>query len=611
MTLLNEFKGIQTYHDGLVVSDYKNVFPLGSSVIDRLGEKIVSIDPNTDSSIHYTPRGYFVDSQNNIYIVVLNKIYRFKYDISKTNDLASIDDTGADYIDGKMSAHYITKYKPGTNDIQDAIELKNTSSVCTFCESSTKPSQVYMCDGSYVYWWNNEETNEQRGAFVADVLPSPTALPKNDETIANADKFCVYDSLDGVNSDETYGYINMKEHYINSICWFNNRLTGVEESTNTVWMTATDPGQFLRYYDYADTTYTLSDDDTDIETSYTTSIKSPYQIYTDGGSTSSYNNQLWTFYVSSTTGSDRLRQVVPFGGRLYFMNTNSIEVWAATTSEQAPITITTQNTIHFGGRFGTVLNNLLYIVANGQTGVTFIAAIDSSGGMKRISNPEIEQRLGDDINSLSVMRQRDEVFVVVGQAASDFPYSGNNYAVTKQGYWFRWSNEFHSEDNEHAIASLIGDLAISSKGNIIKFTDETRTLDNGLPIARKIRDWFCTFTGRKIIRAVEVIGDAGKRLGTTYMDVDSAPNNYLHNGVSNGSDSSGINDRRHDGIYCAVTFNRGNSFTPRRYRKMGPSNTNDFVLIWRNLGSGNSFALEFGTSANYKLQIYQISIDIQ
>src|SRR5574344_662899 len=119
---------------------------------------------------------------------------------------------------------------------------------------------------------------------------------------------------------------------------------------------------------------------------------------------------------------------------------------------------------------------------------------------------------------------------------------------------------------------------------------------------RSIRDWFLTFTGRKIVRSVEVLMDAGKKIGTG-----------LNPATTKGSTGNAYtpDDREQDQMWCSGSFDRANSFGPRRMRNLGRSDNNAFVVIWRNLGSGNNFAIEFGTSANYRFQIYQVDIQVQ
>jgi hypothetical protein len=64
-------------------------------------------------------------------------------------------------------------------------------------------------------------------------------------------------------------------------------------------------------------------------------------------------------------------------------------------------------------------------------------------------------------------------------------------------------------------------------------------------------------------------------------------------------------------IYLKVSLNRGMSFSQPHYRKLGLSGQNNKVVEWRNLGSSNSLLVEFGTSAEYVLQIYDVKIDLQ
>ena len=150
--------------------------------------------------------------------------------------------------------------------------------------------------------------------------------------------------------------------------------------------------------------------------------------------------------------------------------------------------------------------------------------------------------------------------------------------------------------------SIIDDIAVSNRGSVIQFLPDKRTLDSGFPITRSIRDWFLTFTGRKIVRSVEVLMDAGKKIGT-----------LLNPATTKGSTGKTYtpDDREQDRMWCSVSFDRANSFGPRRMRNLGRSDNNAFVVIWRNLGSGNNFAIEFGTSANYRFQIYQVDIQVQ
>ena len=811
MALFNEFKGIQQYHDGMAVSDYRNLFPMGTTVLDRLGEHVL----DSKDGLY---RGKFVDSLGNIYVVVDNYVNVYTY------------------VSGVLASKGRVTVRSG-ND----LVLLNTIARCTFCESSTKPSQVYMCDGKYVYWWNTTAQADSlvQTAMQADVLINPGVLPvymkqlvtesyvmtlqqtvfdlqnkmydlkksrdeqkaiwdseqraldlsttgkyanRTGDKFANSltveqcaealngyimsglkaqgyspkserlfyadqsviatgdmffggthttvyykyggqpvssipigdlfqylvdaenllktevfkfddsveDGYCdilpglqnigigidvympwveVYnpgytaesvaeseknlktardlyntyagqydilaaqlataketlsknksaydngDRLTAIQSNiDVYAYVSGQDHTrydnlgvgydfshmanVDSVLWFNNRLVSVQGEKNTVWISATDPGQFFRtsgdmitddsgltYYTLPNAMFTSNDSDT-----------------TDAENTVTAQNMLWTFWVSSSNGADRLRQVVGFGGNLYFLNQNTIEPWSATNIEDNPIQNTAQNIIHFGGRGAVVFDNELYIVANDQMNNVFIAKISGSQ-LSRVSNPEIERRLPKSITGLSLITNRADTFVLVHNdkyfSQKYWPYSGEAYAVTQQSYWFRWENPV---SEEYAVESIIDDIAVSNRGSVIQFLPDKRTLDSGFPITRSIRDWFLTFTGRKIVRSVEVLMDAGKKIGT-----------LLNPATTKGSTGKAYtpDDREQDQMWCSVSFDRANSFGPRRMRNLGRSDNNAFVVIWRNLGSGNNFAIEFGTSANYRFQIYQVDIQVQ
>ena len=70
-----DFKGISEFHDGLAVSDYLNMIPLGATCVDRVGDKLV-VNPPT--GLKFEVRGIFVDSHNNIYIAYGPSLYRYQ-----------------------------------------------------------------------------------------------------------------------------------------------------------------------------------------------------------------------------------------------------------------------------------------------------------------------------------------------------------------------------------------------------------------------------------------------------------------------------------------------------------------------------------------------------
>ena len=73
----DKFNGITEYHDGLVTTDYVNMFPFGTTCVDRLGDRIESFPYWNDGE---NVRGCFIDSLDNVYIAMNTFIQRWKYD---------------------------------------------------------------------------------------------------------------------------------------------------------------------------------------------------------------------------------------------------------------------------------------------------------------------------------------------------------------------------------------------------------------------------------------------------------------------------------------------------------------------------------------------------
>lgn len=680
MAEISQFNGIQTYHEGMAVSDWVNVFPLKTVALDRLGE--VLVDSNSGQV-----RGHFKDSHGNIYLVI--------------NDVVCIYN-GWDSVNKVIGTKALLMARNG-----EVFHTLDKTDKVTFCESSTKPSQVYMCDGMYVYWWNTEPSNNEEMdklapwtlPFVVNMFYMPGMKPKYVRQVYNVDdidpdiklmsqkdipipyegfaplvfekrivvsdegKFrretdeefaarkeaarkigeersaAYYAKWNKVIEENNAKYSRLKQHQIedswemiqaeldpydykvhpekytpelnsvwsrigwnfedmveiNQIAWFNNKLVGVQTDKNTVWMTATDPGMFYRYSSHKTLYLPMPDGSETVVQEYPVLATSQQPYWSNDSDTTvetngvTANDRVWTYWVSSTNGSDKLREVVSFAGNLYFLNTASIEVWTATGIEDNPIASSTQSIIHFGGKAGLVVDNELYLVCNNQVGAQFISKIHAGGGIERVSTAEIEQRLPHDIEELCLIRQRNHTFVAVQTSTVEGFYKHDVYAVTSYGTWFRWVNP---EQADFAVASIIDDLAVTRFGSLVRFDDESRSLLSNYPIARRIRDWFVNFTQRRILREVSLVLDTGKKVLNP---------KYKHN----------LDPSIQEGIYCAVSFDRGAHFSPRRFRRWGQYGTNDRVIVWRNLGSGNSICIEVGSSAMYKLQLYSVVITPQ
>ena len=150
------------------------------------------------------------------------------------------------------------------------------------------------------------------------------------------------------------------------------------------------------------------------------------------------------------------------------------------------------------------------------------------------------------------------------------------------GRWWRWETP---EGAEYSIVtSLAGSFAVTNRCSIAKFDKDSRT-SGGKPIQRAIRDGFTMLPKRSIIRKIELVADTGRTDGQWHEDREMA-------------------------VYCAVSVNRGLSFSQRRYRTMGRDGRNDKTIEWRNMGSCNSVLVEIGTSSPHKLQVYDILINV-
>lgn len=512
---MGKFNGIDTFHDGLAVSDYVNMIPLGDTCIDRIGETLVSEHVSSESNI----RGWFVDSAKRLYIVVGSKIHTFEF-YQKSYQYEGT-------LQGRVNGEHVNDFL-----------LMNTSGDVTFAESSIKPSTVYLCDGQFIYKWKSGDYLD----IEVSMMFSPGVVPTAGVTDAKfADQYYAIANTDSTKLD------TRNIAYIDSIDWFDNKLVGVQKSKNTVWLTCTDPEQFGR--------------DTSLD---------PW-----GSSGEGY--ELWNNWYASTNSADKLNTAKAFNGQLYLLNDNSIEIWSRTGNENAPLQSNTMQVIHHGARKPLVLGDFMYVIANDTVGQEYIGVIQG-GQFKKISSIEIDHRMNGPIDIVP-LSLRGETYVMVRDG------SGLDGFVFTEGRWWRWVHP--SEDDDGVIASIVYDFAITQHGRIIMFNDESRETFLGSGIPRYIRDSFDTWHERKLFRKVAVCLDSGR---TTTHDADE--------------------DLKRQ-IYIRLSTNRGLSFGKYYYRMLGKSGINNKVVEWLGLGSGNSMLLEIGTSACYKLQLYDIKIVVQ
>lgn len=571
--IIKEFAGIRSFHDGMSVSDYTNMIPLEASCIDRLGEQLVVERGDTNQKIVQT----FVDSQRNVYIATSKSIIRLMY---RGNN---------EWVVRPIEAAW-----GGQFNYIDA-ESRTIENV-TFCESTTKPSQVFMCDGKYVYYWNTvalttpevtaeiqaeyptQDFYKRTQAFVTSVLPLGDFEGFNQGVSYN-----VYDLRD---EDATTGYrygwfpmlyngtwnpflSNYKGSLWNcsSITWYENRLVVVTKDTNTVRLSKIRPDRWL--------IPTQSEMD---------SRWLPLQIFWNDEKGKAQYNFVPHAYIS-TASSALLQDAVAFAGQLYFLNDTSIEAWTNTYNEDAPIQQNTMSTIHFGGRSPCIVADKMYLICKDNWHNDFIAVISQGGAIQRISNDEIERRIAGRASIIRPLAVRDNSFIVV--YCSD-GYSGidltRGLSVTREGKWWTYDNRY-IKDHTFAVWSVVTvngqQFDVGNHGEFIKQDSNSRRHVDGSAILRFVRGCFTQLPVRGIVREIEIVCDTG-------ISFDNARGK----------------------MYARVSFDRGLSFGPYLYRTLGTPGKNDRCVIWRNCGSGNSFLLEFGTSDNVRFQLYQIDLEI-
>lgn len=544
---ISNFEGIQQYHDGRPVADYCNMIPLGTSVIDRYGELEACYDDdlsNTDVVLET-----FVDSDRNLYVARGHSLQRYQF-------------SGDKFLRIEM------------------MTSENLWTNATFCESSTKPGQVYFCNGRDVYYWNIQSIDvavdtgyENRVAaftpFKIPLFKDLDSLRIDGYTVADYIKDYGYTTNDDITATrygwwpET-GYTGGDPMSVWSIAWFDNRLVLVERVNNTVWLSAVDPSRFLKPALMTGNGYGVP--------------MYPWQIMSSEEPNRAINAFMPNYYAS-TASAATLQDVVTFAGQLYFLNDLTIEVWSATGNDSNPIQHNSQNTLYYGGKSPVIIDDTLYLICRGAIHNDFIAAINQAGNITHVSNLEIERRFGGGAYRLRPLAVRDQSMVV---AYTDDSYS-EGYAVTRENRWWRYWNG----KAQGCIWSIINynglQIGITKYGRLVQADESSRTTVGHEPILRSICGGFMQLASRKILREVEVVCDTG-----IYMDARSERGK----------------------LYLRVSFDRGAHFGPYLYRSMGANQNNDRVMLWRNCGSGNSILLDFGTADDVRFQVYGLRFEL-
>lgn len=567
---VKEFAGIRSFHDGIAVSDYVNMIPLENSCIDRYGEK------QTPARINIQPGERvvqtFVDSKKNVYVATNRRVCRFTHN-------------GVDWRRWPLHTAWSASYDAEFIDY-NSRDIREVS----FCESSTVPSQVFVCDGKYVYYWNTEnllpetvissfteqEYKSRTTRFVMNLLPIGDFTSYRRSSEYNIEWA---DSTPGSESGYGYGWwpklydgtwTPMTENYvgglydISSITWYENRLVCAQKSKNTVHLSVIRPDRW-------------------IIPSWVDSLAKyiPYQIYREDDS------YVFTPHAYiSTASSAVLQDVVAFAGQLYFLNDTSIEIWTNTFTEDAPIQHNTMSTLHYGGRSPCIVADTLYLICKDSYHNDFIAAIGQGGSIQKISNDEVERRIAGHGLIIRPLAVRDNSLIVIYNSNDrGLPDLKTGLSVTKTGKWWTYENRYIN-DHDFAVWSIMcmdgRQFDVSIYGELIEQDPNSRLHIDGTPILRYIRGLFTQLPGRVIVREVEVVCDTG----VSY-------------------------DLQRGRMYLRMSFDRGLSFGQYLYRSLGSPGKNDRQMIWRNCGSGNSFLVEFGTSDNVRFQLYEIDFNLQ
>lgn len=438
---MGKFNGIVEYHDGIAVSEYMNMLPMGEICLDRVGDKLKLKLPSTFQKKF---RGCFKDSEDNIYIVAGQTLYR-----------------SALGTDGQYGA--LAPMQCWKNGATTELVLRTGGNV-SFCESSIKPTVVFLCDGTYIYMWNTTSGTGSRAPYIVNGEYLPGMEIVNYGSVQP-------NVLDFIDNDAS-NLMEVAEDGIShaaSICWFDNKLVMRASERNTVWISKTDPGQFYR--------------DTGINENPTDP--------TDGF-------PLWNSWYSSTNSADKLVDIASFRGQLFFINTHSIEVWGRTGNEDSPIQSNTTQVIHFGGRSPIIIQDTLFLICRDASGHEGVGAFTNT--FQKISTPEIERRLGTPLD-LQLISQRHENYLYVRTSDS----AG---FLFREGRWSSWKSP-RDEENP-VVCTIYGDLCASLYGDILEFDEESRLTNGGKPIVRYIRDGFEQFQKRVIFRRVECIMDTGR-----------------------------------------------------------------------------------------------------
>jgi hypothetical protein len=501
---INKFEGIREYHDGNPVVDYCNVIPLGDKCVDRFGEiNINTFSSTSNNYISFTPGIHFITSNNQLIVFTNDLQFANQWYWCPLSNLYN-------QVNVEMSSFSVTGHIPFKPIL--------------FTESTIKPGNVLISIGDRIIYVNGELTAVGYLGMPNDPVGTTTNQPNSRLSFV-----------------------------ITSLEWYDNRLLFVDKSLNTLWVSCSDPMQFVR--NGPNTRW-----ETDPVTHQYTGV-----------------DNLWTDWYHSTLTADNINLIKVFNSAIYIFKEYNIEVWSRTGNDDNPIEINQSQSKQVGGIAATICNDSLYFIAQDKTNNKFLGAIDNSGQVKRISNNEIERRIPN-MSRLEVVTLREKTFVVVYDELN-MPTSG--FAVGAEGIWWRWD----VPDDDIGFGGIIGPLLYSKSGTLLKMDPTTRRYNVNQYMHRAIRDFMTDVPGRMILRSVQVVMDAGRILPPSRNTLPIA--------------------------HLRISNNFGHTWSRHYEAKLGTGGQNDKVVVFRNLGSGNNFTLEFSVNENVVLQVYKFRVELQ
>lgn len=527
--------GIQQFNDNTRVTEYHNMIPMGDVCVDRLGCDLI---PNVGFG-DYASLGEFVDGKNNIYLI-------------KNSD------------DGSF---WIYKYSIAIGLIVSQKQVSGLPPVqrVSMVESSIAPQNIYLLcvtsTADYLFTWKTDDDSNT----APQMIEFPFGASR------------VYDSDNNV----WLRYENQmaKTPRITNISWFDNRLIASDVANNIVWLSSTNFQTRLDNQLIFDNATPDEREEYRKDSAFMVTLR-----WTDNNGDNIFTDEAFPNWYGSTNNSDSLRAAYGFRGQIYMFFSRSIERWFRTGIEDAPIQFDTNGAIGVGGISPLIANDRMYFIGNDQLGNQFAGMFTENGSFVRISNSEIEQRFGGEMTDIALLLQRQDTFCVYRSSSSNRITKG--YAVSQSGYWWEYNE---NTDQETPIRSLYGNIAISNKGNLCRFTEDHRLDLNGKPIPRYIRETTPIFPrNRQVASKLVVTCDTG-----FFRDPAEKENDDMHNS-----------------IWAMLSINKGLTFGRRFFRRLGRIGQNDKIMVFRNLGSGTQFTYEVGTAVNTKWQVYDISLDI-